>query len=105
MQVLIQRSLDFMNLKTRAFNKLIAFVRFFVYNRINWQIFSVRYRRMEYITAKKRRKMEYISTQSSGFMRTGTGIRCCTVGMAWAIPKEADKPVDAHVKSKTRNQR
>lgn len=106
MQVLIQRSLDFMNLKTRAFNKLIAFVRFFVYNRINWQIFSVRYRRMEYITAKEAAEKWNISQRRVQVLCEQGRIKgAVRLGWAWAIPKEADKPLDARMKSKTRNQR
>jgi hypothetical protein len=43
----VKNSFGFLDLKTktRAFKKLIVFIRFFVYNKINWQIFSVRYSR------------------------------------------------------------
>lgn len=98
-----------MDLKTKyfkIFNKLIAFIRFFVYNKTNWQIFSVRYRRMEYITAKEAAEKWNISQRRVQVLcEQGRVLGAVRLGWAWAIPKEADKPVDARMKSKTRNQR
>jgi len=47
--------------------------------------------------------MEYIPAQSAGLIEQGRIKGAFRLGWAWAIPKDAEKPEDARIKTKTEN--